>query len=145
MRKVFLVLAIMFLMVGVSLATTMDTFVSSNTISFNSVNWQVNRPPQIVTFNSVTRHIRMVNLSPSVDCYCDIKCVDANGIRGYANGTMNILLPAIGKATPNTVEFDFATFNLGFSAVSNSTVSSITDGGNNLRVNYVVTGDLGNL
>ena len=145
MRKVLLVLFVLLFMCGSAYATTMPNRVSANTVTFSTVAYGAGRGPQVVTFNSVTKHIRLLNLSTVADCYADIRCIDANGKRGFCNSTCVILLPAIGKATPNTVEFDFATQNLGFIG---NTVGSTTNGGVSgatQSVTYAVTGDLGDL
>ncbi len=143
MKKLLLVFCVLALSAGLVYAVTVDTKVSSNTVSFNTISFAANRGPQIVTFNSVTKHIRLMNLSKYRDCYADIKCVDASGKRGYAtNDTLAILLPALGNATPNTVEFDFSTHNLGFRADSVST-TALDENTNNLKVTYTVTGEQG--
>ena len=113
MKKAMLVLAVIITLAVPAYGVNVDNRVSGNTVSYNTINLEVNRDPQMVTFNSVTKHIRLINLSSTFDCYADIRCMDSNGKRGYATeGSCNVLLPAIGRATPNTVEFEFATHNL---------------------------------
>lgn len=142
MKRILIVALMLFVCVP-AFATTSPTYFSSNTVSFNSVDIERNRNVQIVTFNSVTKHIMLRNMSPVVDAYCDIKCVDSAGKRGYANSTASIMLFALGSATPNTVEIDFATFNLGFRAVSDSAVRIIPEDNKRvMRINYYVTSDV---
>jgi len=105
--------------------------VSSNTVIMT-------REGQIVTFNAVTTHIRLTNNSYSDTIYADLRCADSNGKRGYTS-TDNcvVALPYIGEATPNTVELDFSTGNLGFVS-DNPEAKKAT-------VTYIVTSDYGTL
>lgn len=143
MRKIFLLMLALFV-VTFAYATTADTKVSGSTVKFGSTEWSPIGihldpvSPTVVTFSSVTRHIRITNLSRFTDCYADLKCRDANGKRGHAvTDTCVVLIPALGNISPNSVEFDFSTHNLGFVG---STGSDLKE---DQRVHYVVTGDQG--
>ena len=146
MKILMVVLALCF-MVSVGHATTVDNKVSGNTVYFRSIEWSIPTggnlvTPTIVTFNSVTRHIKLMNMSTVYDCYVDITCVDANGKRGHITSNSSvILLPALGRISPNTVEFDFSTHNLGFIGKT----TTVDTGNDNNKVTYVVTGDSGSL
>lgn len=135
MSKKILVLVLVLLLASPAFATMVATRVSGSTVTFSTV---ISGGNNVVTFNSVTKHIRMVNLSTTKDCYADLRCVDANGNTGYFSRlSATVLLPAIGKASPNTVEFDFATKNLGFAS---DATGSLAD-----KIDYVVTGETGDL
>ncbi len=144
MRKIFLALVILGIMATQVFATTVDTKVSGDTVFFRTISWTNEDPynfgvtPAIVTFNSVTKHIRITNLSQYFDCYVDLRCIDSNGKRGHITSASScVLVGAKGSTTPNTVEFDFATHNLGF-------IGS-TGGAHRFdqQVHYVVTGEQG--
>jgi hypothetical protein len=129
----------------VSYGVTVDTKVSGNTVFFRAIEWSIPTggnlvTPTIVTFNTVTKHIKITNLSTINDCYVDLRCIDSSGTRGHlSSGSCVVLVPALGRQSPNTVEFDFATRNLGFIG-GGSVVRTNND---NNKVHYVVTGDWG--
>lgn len=131
MKNILIVMLFLFLGTGVAPAATQDNKVSSSTITFTTTG-------AVVSFNSSTNFISMTNLSTTTDCYADIKCLDANGRRGYLSRNQNesatMLLPRAGGITPNTVSLYFTTSNLGF-------ISSAGSG----SVSYIVTGDKDNL
>jgi hypothetical protein len=144
LKRLVVLFMVLCLVPSMAYATMVDTRVSANTTTFNTVNFTVNRGANIVSFNTTTNFISMMNLSKSVDCYADIRCVDANGIPGHAaENTLNVLLPAIGSATPNVVNLNFATRNIAFGADASYGTTAIAGQGNNLKVYYVVTGDNG--
>ena len=137
MRKLFVIALALCLMVSIGYATTRDTKVSGSTVSFSSVNLTVNRPANTVTFNSVTNKIILTNLSVVADCYVDI--IGKLGSRNSAT----VLVPALGRATPNTVTLDFATRNLAFTADTSDTGTAPST--SNQQIRYIVTGDVGDL
>ena len=141
--KIFVILTMLFLAVKVY-ATNEDTFMTGNSVDFKPIEWGISNSgnsaptPTIVTFNSTTRFIRLQNLSVYADCYADLSCRDISGKRGtITSDSCVVLLPAIGRATPNTVELHFATRNIGF-------IGSVpTSDKYKQRVHYIATGDSG--
>lgn len=143
MRKIGLVLIGLLIFVNFVYATNEDTKISGNTVFFRAIEWSIPTggnivTPTIVTFNSTTRFIRITNLSMYHDCYVDLRCIDGNGKRGHITSNSSVVLVgAKGSTTPNTVEFNFATRNLGFIGGG----SVITTGNDNHKIHYVVTGE----
>lgn len=146
MKKILVVLLAVCFIPVLAYATTVDNHISGDTVSFRAISWPASGAvacsvsPTIVTFSSVTRHIRMMNLSVTTDCYANLTCRDDGNKRGHITTADSVvLLPAIGRATPNTVEIDFATRNIGFIG------SVTTDPSENFRhtVHYEITGDSG--
>lgn len=127
MRKVLFLCVFLTLCIPLY-ATEVPTKVSGQTVTFFTV-------ANMITFDSVTKHIFMQNESKVNDVFVDLICRDSDGKRGFmSKGTTTIKLWADGSQTPNSVELDFATINIGF----------ISDVGNsNDKVTYWVTGDVG--
>lgn len=145
-KKYLMVAAALMLFALPAFAITMDNRISGNVVSFSTVTGGALTTPNIVTFNSVTRHIKLTNLSTVANCYVDLRCVDASGKRGYmTRNSATVLVPAVGRATPNTVELDFSTYNLGFCGDTNQTSSNNGVSGSNQTISYIVTGDLQDL
>jgi len=123
-KRLLCVFLILFGFIGNSYG--LDNRISSATVRFEATG-------PVVTFNSVTNHIYIRNESPLYDCYVDIKCVDNAGTSGHVSAVTAFLrVPAKGKETPNSVEFDYHTSNLSFIG---------HNGTNSGYVYYIVTGD----
>jgi len=136
MKKLLLILLFV-LLAFPAYAVVVPTRVSGGTVTYSTID---HGTPQVVTFNSITKHIIMWNESVHADCYVDLKCRDAGGKTGLITPENAIVkLPAAGTVTPNVIEIDFATWNLGFVSRVDSAlpVSQI--------VTYIVTGERGDL
>lgn len=154
MRKMVLVLLIMFICLDAR-GAVVPTKSSGNTVLFGSIEWGKNgssypaQSPTCVTFNSVTKHIRLINFSKYYDCYADLKCRDANGKGGYVTtDSCVVFLPALGNASPNTVEIDYATDHIGFvgsirQSQGNSRFPENGENSANRQVHYELFGDMG--
>ena len=129
MRRLVLALMVLCFIPSIAYSAVVANRVSGSSITFDSNG-------NGVTFNSVTNHIIMWNESTTIDCYVDLKCFNSNGNgTGYfIRGNARVKIPASGKQSPNSVEFNFATKNLGFFSDSGS--GTIT---------YIVTGETGDL
>ena len=131
MKRIILSFVLSVFLVSECFGATVATKVTGNTISFST-------SASAVTFNSVTNHIILRNESPAFDVYVDLKGVDSEGAQRDADRTTKpytatVKVPAA-SSTPNYVELDFATKNLGFIS---------EDGTGNIV--YIVTGEVGDL
>ena len=143
MKKILaLVLVVLFIASSVS-ATVVATRVSGSTTQWGKDASGPNATSSVITFSSVTSRIVLQNLSRTRDCWVDIKCVNnPTGTTGHlTTNSAVVLLPMLGRATPNVVQIDFATRNLGFLA------KDMTVGGvyNDEQVVYYVLGEAGDL
>lgn len=146
MKKMLALVMVVMLLASVCYGAVIATKVSGSTVSFSTIDAANNRYGSVVTFNSVTNHIRLVNLSTVADCYVDVECKDGDGKTGYlTKNSTTVFVPAIGKATPNTVEIDFSTRNLGFVGKTIDTSADGSVDGSNQKIVYVATGDVGDL
>lgn len=142
MRKLILALVLIGLMITNSYATIQDMRVSGGTVSFSTVDATVGRYGSIVTFNSITNKIYLTNLSTVDDCWVDLRCKTVTGNTGYlTKDSATVFLPAVGQATPNTIEINFATKNLGFVGSGIDVTSNGGVSGSNRIIRYFVTGD----
>ena len=142
MRKILVLVIALLFITSLASATMVATRVSGSMTAFGKLSQQV-PTGSVVTFNSITTHIVMQNLSTTRDCWADIRCVNnPTGTTGHlTSDSAVIFLPAIGRATPNTVSLDFATRNLGFVAKSVTVGRTYWDE----QVVYYVTGEQGDL
>ena len=143
-RYLVLLVVLVLLLLTVPVHATMSpTRISGNTVSFSTVSGGWLTTPNVVTFNATTVRIRLTNLSTIADCYVDLRCVDSTGKSGYfTKNSATLLVPAIGRSTPNTVEIDFATRNLGFcSKVGNQYSADNSVAGSNNQIVYTLIGD----
>ena len=131
MKRIILVFALSMFLISDCFGAEVATKISGNTVTFSTT-------ASAVTFNSVTNRIVLRNESPAFDCYVDIKGVDSNGAQRDANVTNKpytaLVKVSAASSTPNYVELDFATKNLGFISA---------DGSGNIT--YIVTGEAGDL
>ena len=142
-RYLVLLVVLVLLLLTVPVHATMSpTRISGNTVSFSTVSGGWLTTPNVVTFNATTVRIRLTNLSIVADCYVDLRCVDSTGKSGYfTKNSATLLVPAVGRSTPNTVEIDFATRNLGFMGNTNQTSSNNGVSGSNQAICYTLIGD----
>jgi hypothetical protein len=144
MRKLALVLVLVLLIASTSYGAVVATRISGNTISFSTVTNSWLTTPNVVTLNTITNKIRLTNLSTVADCYVDLRCVDNTGKSGYfTKESATLLVPAMGKASDNTVEIDFATKNIGFRSNTNQVSSNNAVSGSNNQLHYTLIGDWG--
>lgn len=147
MRKILgLVLAAMFL-TSSAFGAMADTRITGNTVSFSTVvrfTPICSSTPNVVTFNTMINWIRFTNLSTVEDCYVDLRCVDSNGKTGYfTRDSATLLIPAVGRNSPNTVEVRFNTRNIGFASDRSDYSSNGNVSGSNHKIHYVATSDYG--
>jgi hypothetical protein len=146
MKKCLVAFLVLMLIASVSYATMVSTKVTGSTVSFSTISATVNRFGTVVTFNSVTNKIYLTNLSTVADCYVDLRCTDGNGGKGYlTKDSATVLVPAVGRASPNTVVIDFATSNLGFYGKTMDVSSNGGVNGSNQQIYYVATGEVKDL
>jgi len=133
MRKVLIALTAIALIAANAHAAVVPTRVSGNTIRLSN-----DIEDNIVTFNSATKHIFILNESLTDDVQVDLRCYNTADRRtGHSvTDSCTVLLPAVGGASPNTVELDFATDNLGFTTEAAH---------NTVWISYWVTGERGDL
>ena len=134
MIKKILVLLMVFALASPAYGATVPSHVSGGTVTYSTVTHLFVKTRNMVSFNSATKWIKLINHSTTTDCYVDLDCRDANGKPGYLDrDSATVLVPAAGKQSPNTVEFNYSTRNLGFlSDTGNATGDKIT---------FIVTGD----
>ena len=144
MKRILGLVLVLVLIASSSYATMAATRISGNTVSFSTVGYGDPTTPNVVTFNTTTRKVRLTNLSTIADCWVDMRCVDSNGTPGaMTKNSCTLLVPAVGRATPNTVEIDFATRNLGFRGDTNQTSADGSVSGSNQQIHYDLIGDTG--
>lgn len=157
-KKIFVLGLMLLFLISPAFAVTVDTKISGNVVSFSSIGFSTNSvtTPNIVTFNTFTRHIRITNLSSTYDCWVDLLCKDSTGKTGYMTSNSSTVFVAAnggnGNASPSVVEFDFATKNLGFTTKPRTGLNYVNMGskpyerdvmGSDRKIHYTVTTDVG--